>query len=347
MAVTMQSFLFCVFYSAYFWSIALLRHEVSMLRNQPLTPLPEYPLPFTREIATPIATSIAWVRHEFWINWCFIRRDMLVSLVPGILFSTAALINYPVSSIGDLLMVLAKDVIYFWLCITTFCIMNQINGIEEDRLNKPERPLVVGVITPAAAKIRWYVAMVLFSSFAYATGTLGWALTWQIGCILYEYFGGANHWYFKTFLGGIGVTSEIGAAWQLAQPEIPAIAWHWIGVIGLYLITLMSVQDFRDMAGDRVLGRKTMPLLWGEARSRQIIATGYFGMPVLVHLMLMAPAGWTPVTIFWDIFLAGFAWTIGGRTLAFRQPKSDRKTYLMFTMLLCLYVMSAIFVLRV
>jgi 4-hydroxybenzoate polyprenyltransferase len=287
------------------------------------------------------------IQAEITINWSFIRRDMFVSLVPGILFSTAALINYPTHSGWELIIVLAKDVVYFWLCITTFCISNQLNGIEEDRLNKPERPLVTGLITPEAAKTRWHVAMVLFSLFGLLTGTIGWALTWQIGCILYEYFGGAKHWYFKTFLGGIGVTSEVGAAWQLAQREIPPVAWTWIAIVGLYLITLMAVQDFRDMAGDRALGRRTMPLLFGEVPSRYVVAAGYAGFPLLVHYFLMLPAGLTSMNLFWDLFLGAFAWTIALRTIALRQPGADHKTYVMFTLLLCLQLMSAIFVLRV
>jgi 4-hydroxybenzoate polyprenyltransferase len=296
---------------------------------------------------SPLRALLKQLKQEFGINWSFIRRDMFVSLVPGILFSTTALINYPADSFLELLTVLVKDVIYFWLCITTFCLSNQINGVEEDRLNKPERPLVVGLVTIEQAQTRWYIAMVLFSLFGLITGTLGWALTWQIGCILYEYFGGARHWYFKTFLGGIGVTSEVGAAWQLAQREIPPVTWTWIMIVGLYLIVLLAVQDFRDMAGDRALGRKTMPLLFGEMPSRYIVAACFMGYPLLVHYFLMQPAGLTPMVLFWDLLLGGCTWGLAGRTLCLRNPQADHKTYVLYTVLLCLYLMSSIFVLRV
>jgi 4-hydroxybenzoate polyprenyltransferase len=203
------------------------------------------------------------------------------------------------------------------------------------------------LVTIEQAQTRRYVAMVLFSLFGLFTGTLGWALTWQIGCILYEYCGGARHWYFKTFLGGIGVTSEVGAAWQLAQREIPAVTWTWIAVIGLYLIVLLAVQDFRDMVGDRALGRKTMPLLFGEMPSRYIVAAGFMGYPLLVHYVLMLPAGLTPMVLFWDLLLGGCAWGLAGRTLWLRNPQADHKTYVLYTVLLCLYLMSSMFVLRV
>jgi 4-hydroxybenzoate polyprenyltransferase len=284
---------------------------------------------------------------EVQLNWCFIRRDLLVSLVPGTLFGTTALLNYPVNSVGELLGVLLQEVIYCWLCITTFCLSSQLVGIEEDRLNKPDRPLVVGLVTPAGAKWRWIVGMVCLTSFAVMTGTLLWALTWQIGCLIYDYAGGSKHWYGKTLLGGIGVTSEIGAAWQLVEPTMPAIVWRWIAVIGLYLITLMAVQDFRDIAGDRAVGRRTMPLVFGETRSRWAIAAGYFGFPIVVHYALMVPAGLSFGVWVWDLGLAGLAIAIGLRTLIWRNPQADHRTYVGFTVLLCAYLAAAIGLLRV
>jgi 4-hydroxybenzoate polyprenyltransferase len=284
---------------------------------------------------------------EIQLNWCFIRRDLLVSLVPGTLFGTTALQNYPVNSGFELLGVLLKEVIYCWLCITTFCISSQLVGIEEDRLNKPDRPLVVGRVTRTGAKWRWIIGMAALTGFAAITGTLLWALTWQIGCLIYDYAGGAKHWYGKTLLGGIGVTSEIGAAWQLVEPTMPALVWRWIAVIGLYLITLMAVQDFRDIAGDRAVGRRTMPLVFGESRSRWAIALGYWGFPIVVHYALMVPAGLSFGVWFWDFGLAGLAVAIGLRTLICRNPQADHRTYVGFTVLLCAYLAASIGLLRV
>jgi 4-hydroxybenzoate polyprenyltransferase len=284
---------------------------------------------------------------ELQLNWLFIRRDMLVSLVPGTLFGTTALLNYPVNSGFELVGVLGKEVIYCWLCITTFCLSSQLVGIEEDRLNKPDRPLVVGAVSPTGVKWRWLIGMMTLTSFAAITGTLLWALTWQIGCLIYDYAGGSKHWYGKTLLGGIGVTSEIGAAWQLVEPTMPAIVWRWIAVIGLYLITLMAVQDFRDMAGDRAVGRRTMPLVFGETRSRWAIALGYFGFPIVVHYALMVPAGLSVGVILWDVILATMAVTIGLRTLICRNPQADHRTYVGFTVLLCAYLAASIGLLRV
>jgi 4-hydroxybenzoate polyprenyltransferase len=295
--------------------------------------------------------NITWLWHqclaELQLNWSFIRRDMLVSLVPGVLFGTAALLNYPVDSGLELAIVLLKEIIYCWLCITTVCISGQMVGIEEDRLNKPDRPLVTGRVTLTGARIRWIIVMIALTSFAYATGTLLWALTWQISCLVYDYGAGSKHWYGKTWLAGIAITAEVGAAWQLVEPTMPTIVWHWIAVIGLYLITLMAVQDFRDMAGDAAIGRRTMPLVFGETPSRWVIAAGYFGFPLVVHYCLMVPAGLTPIVAAWDIFLAGFSVAIGLRTLMCRNPQADHRTYVGFTVLLCAYLAASIGLLRV
>jgi 4-hydroxybenzoate polyprenyltransferase len=295
------------------------------------------------------------IQTECQLNWAFIRRDLFVSIVPGLLFSTTALINYPVQSAGELMLIFLNGLIYFWLCITTFCMADQIAGIEEDRLNKPERPLVTGMVTIAAAQQRWIIFMVALTGFAVVTHTLLWAMIWQMGCLIYHRGGGAQHWYGKTFLGGLGVTSELGAAWQLAHSEIPTIAWRWIAVIGLYLMTLMAVQDFRDIAGDRAIGRRTMPIVFGEFWSRIIVAAGYFGFPLVVHYGLMQPAGLSaglgtglsPTVLGWDIVLAGFSVTIGLRTLLYRNPHADHRTYVGFTLLFCAYLASSMWVLRV
>ncbi len=306
---------------------------------------------FQRDLDQNLARQVNWLWHRFiaeiQLNWRFIHRDMLVSLVPGLLFGTTALLNYPAHSSLELAGILLKEIIYCWLCITTFCLSSQLVGIEEDRLNKPDRPLVVGQVTPAGAKWRWIIGMIALTSFGAMTGTLFWALTWQIGCLLYDYAGGAKHWYGKTLLGGIGVTSEIGAAWQLVEPTMPAMVWRWIAVIGLYLITLMAVQDLRDMAGDRAVGRRTMPLVFGESVSRQVIAAGYFGFPIVVHYCLIVPVGLSLTAIVWDILLAGFSVTIGLRTLLCHGPRADHRTYVGFTLLLCAYLASSIGLLRV
>jgi 4-hydroxybenzoate polyprenyltransferase len=109
----------------------------------------------------------------------------------------------------------------------------------------------------------------------------------------------------------------------------------------------MAVQDFRDVAGDRAVGRKTMPLVFGETISRYVVAAGYFGFPLIVHYGLMRPAGNTITVLGWDIFLAICAVTIGLRTLLYRDPKADHKTYVGFTLLLCAYLASSMFILRV
>jgi 4-hydroxybenzoate polyprenyltransferase len=298
-------------------------------------------------VGLAVVKCLSQLRYECVLNWRFVRRDMLVSVVPGILFSIAALINYPVASGLDLLGILLKGVVYFWLCITTFCISSQLVGIDEDRLNKPDRPLVTGFVTPDGARWRWVVASIVLTLFAIWTRTIGWAMIWQVGCWLYDYAGGSKHWYAKTFLGGMGVTSEIGAAWQLVERTIPPLVWCWVGVIGLYLITLMAVQDFRDVAGDRAQGRRTMPIVFDEVWCRYGVAVGYLLFPLVVHFCLMRPVGLTLMVWVWDLGLALMAWVIGLRTVLLRTPAADHRTYVGFTVLLCAYLLCAVFVLRV
>lgn len=38
--------------------------------------------------------------------------------------------------------------------------------------------------------------------------------------------------------------------------------------LGMGTFLAISVQDFRDIAGDRAAGRRTMPIVWGQRRAR-------------------------------------------------------------------------------
>ena len=55
------------------------------------------------------------------------------------------------------------------------------------------------------------------------------------------------------------------AAWEMAVPLTPAV-WHGVLTIAGFVAITSPIQDFRDIAGDRVMGRKTLPIAWRERR---------------------------------------------------------------------------------
>lgn len=284
--------------------------------------------------------------QELKINWLFIRRDITMSIVPGLLFTITALVNYPAASLAQEISILASSLIYFWLCITSFCISNQITDIEEDKINKPDRPLVQGIISYRGAQIRGYVFMMLFTAVAWRLGVLEWALLWQVSFVAHNNLGGAKHWMSKNILSGLGIMSEIGAAWQIVAPISP-IVWSWLAILCSACIVLIPVQDFRDIPGDQAIGRSTFPLVFGEYFSRILVSVCFLVYPLFIHLCLMTPAGNTLIVMLWDAALFLFSCIIAVRLLVLRSHATDHKTYLLFTGWYCLLLSSSIFILRV
>lgn len=275
--------------------------------------------------------------------WQFIKGDIAATIIPGLLFMIGAWSNQP-SSFSDLLLGLGQGLLYFLLSVVTFCVSNQIIGLEEDRLNKPSRPLVTGAISYRGAQYRWVVSMVLLSLCGWWFGVLNWALLWQVCTILHNFVGFSKHWSTKYLLTGVGLTAELAAAWQLVTPLTP-LAWRWLLVLGSAWILLCPVQDLRDITGDRATGRKTIPIVFGEIVSRVMLSVGFSLLPLVIHFALMMPAGNSWNLMLWDLGQAVVSFIIAARIIFYRTPQMDRHTYMLFTYWYCLVLASAIFVL--
>ncbi|KAJ7877458.1 hypothetical protein B0H13DRAFT_2347142 [Mycena leptocephala] len=141
---------------------------------------------------------------------------------------------------------LMRSVIYFLLYIYSFDIANQINGVAEDRINKPDRPLSSGRVTLQGAYIRWYATTVVHLVLGAAWGVLPWTALWVL-ITIYTSSTAA------TSTGGVGARrADHGAR----------VGWVLLlsGVFGI----VASVQDMRDVEGDRVAGRRTLPIVLGS-----------------------------------------------------------------------------------
>ena len=96
-------------------------------------------------IVRPFAAAAA----ELALSLAMSRRDLTAAFVPALLFAIAARFAAEGPLVDDLVG-LGGCAIYFWLFIYAFCLDNQIEGIDEDRLNKPDRVIPSGRLTLAA-----------------------------------------------------------------------------------------------------------------------------------------------------------------------------------------------------
>ncbi|MDZ8051204.1 MAG: UbiA family prenyltransferase [Aulosira sp. ZfuVER01] len=283
------------------------------------------------------------LQWELVLMWQFIWRDYSSALLPGLLFLIAAW-KVNLLPLNELPLQIGRGIIYFWLYILSFCIPNQIVGIEEDKLNKPNRPLVTGLVSVHGALVRWVVSMIFFSCVGWWFGVLEWALLWQI-CIILNNFGRWDkHWITKNIIMGVGTVAQLAAAYQLVAPLTP-IAWRWILVLAGVWLTISAVQDLRDIEGDRAIGRNTLPIAFGETASRVILSLGFALLPFATHLLLMMPVGITAKVLLCDMALAVLSLIVAVRIIFYRSPQADHRTYMLFTYWFCLILASAIVIL--
>jgi 4-hydroxybenzoate polyprenyltransferase len=276
---------------------------------------------------------------ELRLIWNFIRYDLSTTLVPNLLFLLAAWTSVN-GSLMQLASALSRGGAFFLLYVLTFCMSNQLNGIEEDRINKPDRPLVRGDVSVQGAQMRLVFYSVLFDVVGWLSDALLWALVWQLVTYLHNVMGLARHWFTKDLCMCLGIAAALVPAWEFITPMTP-MAWLWVLTLAISVFFLAPTQDLRDMEGDRLSHRRTLPLAMGERTTRLFLSAGFVVLAFSTHVLLMAPA-WDrwPVRLC-DGLLVLLCAVIAVRLVLLRTPRADHQTYMYFTAWYCVALASA------
>jgi len=272
-----------------------------------------------------------YLRNQVYIYWLFIKNDIWATIIPGVIIALVAFSHYSFSLTG-LILILLKAVLYFNLYAYTFVLTNQINSIEEDKVNKPYRPLVSGLVEKSSMAQRIILATFIFLVVGYYFGVFEWALLWVIISIFHNYIG-HKHWFLKnTVCMTLGIFAIIGAGWGLvSEPSSSQLVWGFI--VSLIFGITGVIQDFRDEEGDRIIGRRTLPLSFGDYKSRFISV----GLCILSNLLfvvyIVIPSPKTVLNNSFSIVTLFLFCLICFRLIRFREKKADHNTYmiLLFT----------------
>ncbi|MFH9657695.1 UbiA family prenyltransferase [Streptomyces sp. NPDC017248] len=299
-------------------------------------------------MTTTTTTAPAAVLQSAWreirLSWLFISADRWTTIFPATCFVVAAVVHARLSP-PDAVFTLAGGALYFWLFVYEHTLANQLVGVEEDRVNKPFRPLVTGQSTVRGARLRLYAVRVLFPLYGYWLGVLEWALMWQVLSLLQHEYGWGRHWLGRNLYAGLGVIAQLAAAWGMVTAVTPD-AWRWIVTLTVTVTLLMSVQDLRDMTGDRAVRRSTMPLVFGETPTRVFLCTGFAVGPVAIHYFLMEPAGrhwWAVAT---DVLLGGLSLLLAVRVMRLRGREHDQRSYRLVEQWYTLALAASVYTLR-
>ncbi|GGY07779.1 UbiA family prenyltransferase [Streptomyces minutiscleroticus] len=292
--------------------------------------------------APVVVLQSAW--HEIRLSWLFISADRWTTVFPATCFVMAAVVHARLS-VPEAAVTVVLGALYFWLFVYEHTLANQLVGVEEDRVNKPFRPLVTGRSSMRGARLRLIVVRIVFPLYGYCLGVLEWALMWQILSLLQHEYGWGRHWVGRNLYAGIGVVAQLAAAWQIVTVITPD-AWRWIVTLTVTVTFLMSVQDLRDITGDRAVHRSTMPLVFGETRTRVFLCCGFAVGPVAIHYFLMAPAAqhwWIVAT---DVLLGALSLLLSVRVVLLRGREADQRSYRLVEQWYTLALAASIYTLR-
>ncbi|MFC6100023.1 UbiA family prenyltransferase [Olivibacter domesticus] len=294
----------------------------------------------SHETSTMISSKLL---KEFNLTYLFIKSDLFAVFVPGALTLFASWIVSG-ASLSILPLYFLYSLSYSFLFLYTVCLSSQLLSIEEDRRNKPWRPLPSNLVTIPGTYSRGVFANILLVLLAHQLNILYFAVLWQLVTFFtdrmrWHIFLGAKNLVFMT----MGVFALFCSQWQIIQP-LDASIYQYAIVLSIWSGFAFHIQDMRDQAGDQLVGRKTLPLAIGDRNARIVLALFFLVLSPLIILLLFATnipierlISSSVLNILFILILL-FNWFIAYRILKFRTASDDHKSYTSFLYLFCLLI---------
>ncbi|KAE9396857.1 hypothetical protein BT96DRAFT_824146 [Gymnopus androsaceus JB14] len=247
----------------------------------------------------------------------FSKSDIKSTLIPITSFAAACA---PLQSIAQL----PATVVWIWIHLLQFNLANQLISVEEDRRNKPDRPLPSGRVSlPTVLAFRWILVpacfgfSALFSFQVVCSSVVFVALT-----VLYNECGGHAYWATRDFLNGLGFSAFEWGACLIAGPDqtkLTDVALRAVYIGFPLFATTIHCQDFKDIQGDTLLNRQTLPIFL-PAASRYIILTA-----LTMWSLTLAWLWELPVSI--SAAFIGLGLYVGARFLMQKTKHEDQVSY--------------------
>ncbi|MEK6973211.1 MAG: UbiA family prenyltransferase [archaeon] len=181
--------------------------------------------------------------------------------------------------------------VFLYMAGTT---VNDIFGLETDKINISVRPLPSGRVTlkEAWAYSIFFYALGLSVSYFVGFYFMFWALAFCVLSFLYSMkpISLDSKWYSKSLVLAI-VTVFVpfsGGASIISGKIIQEMAINYIGLaMSAFFLFIATTNDLKDMKGDAETGKKTLALLLGEKKTMQISAFGLSIFFLLTNYMLL------------------------------------------------------------
>ncbi|CAK38185.1 UbiA family prenyltransferase [Aspergillus niger CBS 101883] len=226
-------------------------------------------------------------------------------------------------------------------------IVNQLTSVDEDRINKPERPIPAGRLTVTGAKWRWLISWTVSPAICYTLLGGGALIIFILSeALIYICYvcPRLDHWTSRntfpalwTFLSFRLLNCVVCETYpQLsAQPIVDVI-------LSLWVLGTIHIQEFHDVDGDRKMRRKTLPVIFSDASSMKMLRGITAGL-IAVNGLLVILWGWIKCLTSFDLMSAGLVLTgmfhvlgalaVGVRCVYGKSADMDERTYKVYYIL--------------
>ncbi|KAI0753485.1 UbiA prenyltransferase family [Daedaleopsis nitida] len=210
----------------------------------------------------PLIAKLATLLASFLVTcFLFTKSDIKTTVIP---VSALAAASAPMHSATRLLHV----VFWVWFHVLQFDVSNQCMDPDEDAQNKSDRPLPAKRISiENAIRIRWLLVPACFAlSLLYSVETFYASLALIILTLIYNEFGAhKGHWVIRNLVNALGFASFEAGATLVAGTSpnhLDGVALCSIAASAGIFATTIQAQDFKDVDGDRAIGRRTIPIVF-------------------------------------------------------------------------------------
>jgi 4-hydroxybenzoate polyprenyltransferase len=144
--------------------------------------------------------------------------------------------------------------------------------------------------------------------------------------------GADEHFLVRNVINALGMGFYSSGALAIAcgrHHSTNSTGYQWIGVISAIVLTTLQIQDMGDQAGDRLKGRKTLPLVMGDGFARWTIASS------VMLWSIAGPAFWRPGMLAYVLPLLTGS-TLALRVLLLKSIEADKASWKMW----CVWIVS-------
>ncbi|KAG1837950.1 UbiA prenyltransferase family [Suillus tomentosus] len=259
------------------------------------------------------------IRRHIMTLFLFTKSDVFTVLIPITLSTFAAASHPDINRIPHI-------IIWIWLHLLKHDIYNQMLDPEEDRKNKPHRPIPSGRINVQnAADVRWLLVPVcLVFSAMYGIKVLACSACLEALSIWYNEFGGDRTWLSKNLLTAIAYTIlELGTTIVLGSSMdnilARAAAFNFV-----MFATTIHAQDFKDEEGDLLAGRRTLVTLFPTFAR--------MSMTIGIPLWSLCLSRLWEVDIFCSLAFMAYGTIVGARFMVYRTASAHEQSCKLYSL---------------